>query len=76
MSKYYFTFGSNPQFPYQCTYLVVIAGNKKEAVRKFQQKYPNRHTNVINCSFVYSEEEWHGSLNEKTYPKEPAEIIA
>lgn len=75
IEKFYFTFGSDSGFPYQKTYLIVIAETKQEAIRKFREKYPDRHKNTFNCSFVYSEEQWNGSLNQKYYPEEPAEII-
>lgn len=74
-NRFYFTFGSDPGFPYQNTYLMVMADTKQEAIRKFRKKYPDRHENIFNCSFVYSEEQWSGSLNQKYYSEEPAEVI-
>lgn len=74
-NKFYFTFGSDPGFPYQNTYLIVMAYTEKEAIQKFREKYPDRHKNTFNCAFVYTEQQWEGSLNQKYYPKEPAEII-
>lgn len=74
-NKFYFTFGSDSGFPYQNTYLIVIADCKGEAMTKFQKKYSNRHKDCLNCAFVYSEEQWNGSLNQRYYPQEPAEII-
>ncbi len=73
--KFYFTFGSDPGFPYQNTYVVVMANTEREAVEKFRAKFPDRHENVVNCAFWYSEEQWRGSLNEAAYG-EPAEVIA
>lgn len=75
MERFYFTFGSDQGFPYQNTYLIVLAETKSDAVRKFRAKYPDRHKNTINCAFVYSQEQWEGSFNQKYYPEEPAEII-
>ena len=75
MNKFYFTFGSNSQFPYQNTYLVVIADSEREAVQKFRAKYPDRHDGIVNCSFIYSEDEWEGNLNQKHYPENPVEVI-
>ncbi len=74
-NRFYFTFGSDLGFPYQDTYLIVIADCKGEAMTKFQKKYPNRHKDCLNCAFVYNEEEWNGSLNQEYYSEEPAEII-
>lgn len=75
MEKFYFTFGSDPGFPYQDTYLVVYAKNLEEAIEKFRKKHPDRHTNCLNCAFFYTEEEWEGSENQKFYPEIPAEVI-
>ncbi len=74
MKKWYFTFGSDPGFPYQNTYLIVMADTKREAIEKFRAKFPDRHENTANCAFWYSEEQWHGSRNEAFYD-DPAEII-
>lgn len=74
-NKYYFTFGSDPGFPYQNAYLVIEAFNKSSAIRKFRKKFPDRHENVYNASFCYSQEEWEKQEFEKLYPDGPAEII-
>ena len=74
-TKFYFTFGSDARFPYQNTYLIVIADCLEDAICKFRKKYPDRHKNIVNCAFWYSQEQWEGSLNQKLYPHEPAEII-
>ncbi len=73
--KFYFTFGSDPGFPYQNTYIIVMADTERAAVEKFRAKFPDRHKNTVNCAFLYPEEEWRGSLNEAGYG-EPAEVIA
>jgi len=74
-SKFYFTFGSDPGFPYQNTYIIVLAESEKAAVEKFRDKYPDRHKDIVNCAFWYSEERWNGSQNETGYG-DPAEVIA
>jgi len=72
--KFYFTFGSDPGFPYQNTFMIVMADTEKDAVEKFRAKYPDRHKGIANCAFWYSEELWHRSRNEAEYGQ-PAEII-
>ena len=74
-SRFYFTFGSDPGFPFQNTYIIVLAESEKAAVEKFREKYPDRHTGTVNCAFWYSEEHWTGTPNEREYT-EPAEVIA
>ena len=73
--KFYFTFGSDPGFPYQNTYLVVEAVNEKSAIRKFRKKFPDRNINVYNASFCYSQEKWEEYGCEKYYPDGPETII-
>ena len=57
-NKFYFTFGSDSGFPYQNTYLIVIANTESEAIMKFRSKYPDRSKNCVNCSFWYTEKQW------------------
>ena len=75
MRNYYFAFGSDLDFPYQNTYLIVKADSKRKAIEKFRKEYPDRHKNTFNCAFMYDENEWDRSDNQKYYPKNPAEII-
>ncbi len=49
--KFYFTFGSDPGFPYQNTFIIVIADTERAAVEKFRAKFPDRHENTVNCAF-------------------------
>lgn len=55
--KFYFTFGTSLQFPYQNGYVTVDAENLKQAIEKFREHFPDRH-NVVDCSSYYTEEEW------------------
>ena len=75
LKNYYFTFGSDPLYPYQNTYLIVKAKDRHEAIRKFRAKYKDRNENVYNACDCYPPESWEGSLNQKYYPEAPAEII-
>ena len=58
MNKFYFTFGSLEQFPYQDTYLIIIADDLAKAIAAFREKYPDRHPNTVNCSDWYDEKRW------------------
>lgn len=75
LKNFYFTFGSDPLYPYQNTYLIVKAKDKHEAIRKFRAKYKDRKENVYNACDCYPPESWEGSLNQKYYPEAPAEVI-
>lgn len=73
---FYFTFGSNEQFPYPNSYLVVVAQSERVARAIFQDKYPNRPgSNLLNCSFIYTQKEWDESVS-KYYPDGPSDIIS
>ena len=56
--RFYFTYGSNPIFPFCGGYVIVKAGSLKEAIEKYRKEYPDVHDNLINCAFYYSESEW------------------
>lgn len=61
--NFYFTFGSAEQFPYQYGYLIVCADSESEAVEKYRAKYPDIDKGIVNCSFIYSQEEWNREVN-------------
>ncbi len=59
MHKYYFTYGSDPQYPYhRGQYVVVFADSMQEAVELYRIKYPDVHKGIINCAFYYNESQW------------------
>lgn len=75
--KFYFTFGNSKNFPYQNTYLVVIARNKSDACKEFRMKYPDRDANkpCLNCSGICDEQTWYKYISKYYTDKEPADII-
>ena len=74
MKKWYFTFGSDPKFPYPNSYVVVVAETEKKAVEKFKSRFPDRTPNTVNCAFWYSESEWQ-ECNEILRQTSPAETV-
>lgn len=60
MLKFYFTFGSDPEFPYGINdYIMIDAPDRNTAQRAFQVIHPNRPgSDCFNYSFDYNEEEW------------------
>ena len=56
--RFYFTYGSNPIFPFCGGYVIVKAGSLKEAIEKYRKEYPDVHDGLINCTFYYNESEW------------------
>lgn len=73
-TRFYFTFGSADHFPYQNTYLVIVASDYRDAVEAFKKKHPNVNPNCINCSDYYSEKEWE-EVGKLYADRNPAEII-
>ena len=68
-SKFYFTFGSDPEFPYGFGEFVEIeASDEDEAREVFRAVFPSRPgSQFLNCSSVYSEFEWVQRVKEKYY---------
>lgn len=55
LQNYYFTFGSDQDFPFQNGWIVVQAPSAAAAIDIFCSYYPRRGE-CINCSFMYEEE--------------------
>lgn len=66
--KMYFTFGSDPGFPYQNGYVIVHGNSNDAAIKKFRERFPDRHENIVNCAFFYTQEQWEKTGMDKTYP--------
>lgn len=58
MNKYFYTFGSDPKFPYQNGWVEIHADSWEKAHEKFRAKFPDRHQNTLNCAFFYDEKRW------------------
>lgn len=59
MANFYFTYGSDKQFPYQNGYSKIIAEDIQEACRLFNAVHPKRKgSGCMNCAFYYNEVQW------------------
>lgn len=59
MSKnFYFTYGSDKHMPFIGGWTQVTAPNREAAVQLFRTIHPDRTPNIVNCSFIYSEDEF------------------
>ena len=74
MKKYYFTFVSWTEFPYQNTYLLVAASDYSDAVRGFRKEHPDINPGCLNCSGCYDEKQWE-SAGGRYSDRAPAEVI-
>ncbi|MGF7018755.1 hypothetical protein M2145_002530 [Lachnospiraceae bacterium PF1-21] len=59
--KWYFTFGSSRQYPYDGGWVEVQAETRQEAIDLYKEKYPNVKRNIYNCADIYSEKQMHGT---------------
>ena len=78
MANFYFTFGSDPQFPYgRDDYVLVQCKDMGEAYKLFKAIHPNRPlTNTLNCAFVYNEQQWQTGARKYYEGQDPIETIA
>lgn len=58
VNKYFYTFGTDSQFPYQRGWVEVRAADWDEAHLKFSTRFPDVHKNVLNCAFYYDERQF------------------
>ena len=78
MAKFYFTFGSDPEYPYgRNDYVEVEAKGLNEACCLFNLVHPPREgSDLLNCAFFYSEESFN-KFREEYYPnRQPIETIS
>lgn len=77
MEKMYFTFGSDPKFPYDREdYIVVIGINRKDCLDAYKNKYPNRPgSDSINCADYYTAAEWDKVTARHYKDVQPKEIL-
>lgn len=55
---FYYTFGTAEHFPYSKGWVEVHAQNRQEADAFFRLRFPDHHEGTLNCSFVYSQDEF------------------
>lgn len=56
LTKYYFTFGNDPEFPYKGGWVTVIAEDMLQAMRIFAARFPNE--DHLLCAEVYAQDEF------------------
>lgn len=61
MNKYYFTFGSDPMYPYCRGWVEILAETLQAAIEKFRKHFPDRHEGIVNCAFWYTEKDFWGN---------------
>lgn len=57
MHRYYFTFGTDPEYPFCGGWVIIVAPSIRSAGQIFKAYYPNENDpEVLNCADYYSEE--------------------
>lgn len=68
LQAFYFSLGMAECFPYERGHIKVIAPTLKSAINAYKQKYPfpgmEPNSAVVNCAYIYSEEEWEKIIEE------------
>ena len=64
--KFYYTFGTNPCFPFEGGWVEVLAVSRVEANAIFRHIFPDAIKGFINCAFCYDENEFDESKMAKT----------
>ena len=74
--SYYFTFGSADHFPFgRDSFVKVEAADPLDAQEAFRKRFPDHTPGVLNCAFVYTQDEFE-SIAKKYYSGvRPAEEI-
>lgn len=63
MSKFYFTFGSSPTYPYQNGYIIIEAETLAQAIEYFKILFPNPDKPyLLRCAFYYNEKQWEKAI--------------
>ena len=64
MAKFYFTYGSDPRFPFQYGWTEIVAPDKSMACAAFRHYHPDRDPDVrcLNCADVYTEAEFQKTI--------------
>lgn len=77
MTRTYFTFGTDPLFPFGINdYVVVEAEGVNEACHIFNLVHPPRPgSDLVNCAFIYTEEKFNQFRDQYYKDVEPVEII-
>ena len=55
MQRFYFTFGYNPDFPYQNGWVEVLAKDREKAVEIYKIVFGESKEGYVNCAGIYDE---------------------
>lgn len=58
METFYFTYGTDKNFPFQGGWTEVHAAARNQAVALFRREHPDRSPGLVNCSSIYTEKQF------------------
>lgn len=58
METFYFTYGTDKNFPFQGGWTEVHAADRNQAVALFRHEHPDRTPGLVNCSSIYTEKQF------------------
>lgn len=61
MQRFFFTFGTSDKFPFHGGWVEVVAHDRAKAVATYRSRHPDVNEGIINCSDIYTEEQFMGT---------------
>lgn len=58
METFYFTYGTDKNFPFQGGWTEIHAADRNQAVALFRHEHPDRTPGLVNCSSIYTEKQF------------------
>lgn len=58
LETFYFTYGTDKNFPFQGGWTEVHAADRNQAVALFRREHPDRSPGLVNCSSIYTEKQF------------------
>ena len=58
METFYFTYGTDKNFPFQGGWTEVHAAARNQAVALFRREHPDRSPGLVNCSSIYTKKQF------------------
>ena len=58
METFYFTYGTDKNFPFQGGWTEIHAADRKQAAALFRREHPDRSPGLVNCSSIYTKKQF------------------
>ncbi len=64
MKPFYFVFGTDSQYPFYKGWIEIYAESLEQACKVFRVYFPDYYTGIVNCAWIYSQEQWEKKVKE------------